>query len=322
METLNEIPSIQASVNSIAVFNQISPEIMAQHQHSDNQLSLAYQYVEDGKKPTNKSIYKVRSKSSRKLLLGFSRLTLKQGVLHQLYINNDEEYHQLVLPECYRGKVLKSLHDDMGHQGIERTLALLHERFYWPTMSQDASDYVTNCECCCVSKGDYTGPHTQQGSLVANNPMDLLCMDFTKVDPSKDGKENVLVLTDAFSKFSQAVVTPNQKALTVAKVLVDKWFHVYGIPSHIHSDKGCSFENEIIHHLCAMYGIKQTTTTPYNPCGNAQCERFNHTLFGLLKSLSKDEKANWPAHLPSMVFAYNATPHSTTGFQPYELMFG
>ena len=290
LETLNEIPSIQASVNSVAVFNQISPEIMAQHQHSDNQLSLAYQYVEDGKKPTNKSIYKVRSKSSHKLLLGFSRLTLKQGVLHRLYINNDEEYHQLVLPECYRGKVLKSLHDDMGHQGIERTLVLLHEHFYWPTMSQDASDYVTNCVCCCVSKGDYTGPHTKQGSLVANNPMDLLCMDFTKVDPSKDGKENVLVLTDAFSKFSQAVVTPNQKALTVAKVLVDKWFHVYGIPPRIHSDKGHSFENEIIHHLCAMYGIKQTTTTPYNPHGNVQCERFNHTLFGLLKSLSKDEK--------------------------------
>ena len=108
----------------------------------------------------------MRSKSSCKLLLGFSRLTLKQGVLHWLYINNDEEYHQLVLPECYRGKVLKSFHDDMGHQGIERTLALLREHFYWPTMSQDASAYVTNCEHCCVSKGDYTGLHTQQGSLV------------------------------------------------------------------------------------------------------------------------------------------------------------
>ena len=101
LETINEIPSIQACVNSIAVFNQISPEIMAQHQCSDNQLSLAYQHVEDGKKPTNKIIYKVRSKSSHKLLLGFSRHTLKQGVLHRLYINNDEEYHQLVLPECY-----------------------------------------------------------------------------------------------------------------------------------------------------------------------------------------------------------------------------
>ena len=90
--------------------------------------------------------------------------------------------------------------------------------------------------------------------------------------------------------------------------MVDKWFHVYGIPSHIHSDKGHSFENEIIHHLCAMYGIKQTTTTPYIPHGNSQCERFNHTLFGLLMSLSKDEKANWPAHLPSKVFAIMPHP--------------
>ena len=74
-------------------------------------------------------------------------------------------------------------------------------------MSQDASDYVANCEHCCVSKGDYTSPHTQQGSIVAKNPMDLLCIDFTKVDPSKDGKENVLVLTDVFLKFSQAIGT-------------------------------------------------------------------------------------------------------------------
>ena len=54
--------------------------------------------------------------------------------------------------------------------------------------------------------------------------MDLLCIEFTKVDPLKDVKENILVLTDAFAKFSQAFVTPNQKVLTVAQLLVDKWF--------------------------------------------------------------------------------------------------
>ena len=75
-------------------------------------------------------------------------------------------------------------------------------------------------------------------------------------------------------------------------------------------------------HLYAMYGIEQSTTTPYNPCGNAPMERLNHTLIGLLKSLSKEQKSNWPLHLPSQVFAYNAMPHDTTGYQPYELMFG
>ena len=228
----------------------------------------------------------------------------------------------MVLPLKYQAQVLKLLHNGQGHQGLERTLALCQERFYWNTMFQDVSEYVKTCPRCQTAKGDYTDPKTKLGSIIANNPMDLLCIDFTKVDPSKSGKENILVLTDAFSKFSQAFVTPNQKALTVAKILVDKWFYVYGIPTRIHSDQGWSFDNQIIQHLYALYGIEQSTTMPYNPRDNAYCERFNRTMISLLTSLSKEQKDNWPLHLPSLVFAYNAMPHSTTGYQPYELMFG
>ena len=112
------------------------------------------------------------------------------------------------------------LHDEYGHQGLDWTLALVRERFYWSTMNHDATEYVTNCHQCHIAKGHYTGLHTQQGLLVANNPLDLLCIDFLKVDPSRDGKENILVLTDAFTKFSQAFVTNNQKVFTIAKVLV------------------------------------------------------------------------------------------------------
>ena len=122
--------------------------------------------------------------------------------------------------------------------------------------------------------------------------------------------------------FGQAFITNNQKALTVAKILVNKWFYVYGILTHIHSDKGQSFENAIISKLYSMYNIKQYTTMPYNPHGNSIFERFNHTLLGLLQSLPKEQKSCWPLHVPSLVFVYNATPHSITGYKPYELMFG
>ena len=214
------------------------------------------------------------------------------------------------------------LHDEYSHQGLDWTLALVRERFYWSTMNHDATEYVANCHLCHVAKGHYTGLHTQQGLLVANNPLDLLCIDFLKVYPSRDGKENILVLTDAFTKFSQASVTNNQKPLTITKILVEKWFYLYGIPARIHSYKGQSFENAIISKLYSMYNIKQSTTTPYNPCGNSICEWFNHTLLGLLQSLPKEQKSCWPLHVPSLVFAYNAMPHSVTGYQPYELMFG
>ena len=158
-------------------------------------------------------------------------------------------------------------------------------------MNHDVTGYVNNCHWCYIAKGHYTGPHTQQGWLVANNPLDLLCIDFLKVVPSRDGKGHILVLTDAFTKFSQAFITNNQKALTVTMILVEKWFYVYGILAHIHSDKGHSFENAIISKLYSMYNIKQSMTTSYNPHGNSTCERFNHTLLGLLQSLPNEQKS-------------------------------
>ena len=110
--------------------------------------------------------------------------------------------------------------------------------------------------------------------------------------------------------------TNNQKSLTVAKILVERWFNVFGIPARIHSDQGRSFNYEIISHLCKMHDIKQSTTMPYNTRGNSQCERFNHTLFGLMRTLNCEQKPNWPVYLPSLVYAYNVTPHASTGFQP------
>ena len=44
------------------------------------------------------------------------------------------------------------------------------------------------------------------------------------------------------------------------------------------SDQGRSFDSEIISSLCKMYGIRQSTTMPYNPRSNSQCEWFNRTL--------------------------------------------
>ena len=321
-EYKQEINEIVSGIDAVSIFGKVSPEEMKEEQQKDPILKLVHKQVTAGEKPKTSAITKIKSKAVRKYLLQFNRLTLRKGVLHRLYINNDVESHQLILPIKYQAQVLNLLHDGQDHQGLERTLALCQERFYWNTMFQDVTNYVKTCPQCQTAKGDYTDPKTKPGTIIANNPVDLLCIDFTKVDPSKCGKENILVLTDAFTKFSQVFITPNQKVLTMAKILVEKWFYVYGIPTRIHSDQGWCFDNHITQHLYALYGVEQSTTMPYNLRGNAQCEWFNCMMIGLLTSLSKEQKDNWPLHLPSLVFAYNAMPHSTTGYQPYELMFG
>ena len=313
---------IEVVAGMVDMFHQIPSITMAEHQEKDNQLTPVLEWVPDNKPPTKAAIYKVRSKNTSQLMYQFSQLILKDGVLHWLYVHNDVEYHQLVLPQRYHKKVLQSLHNDLDHQGIDQTLDLLRERVYWPTMTQDACLWVNKFSRCQVAKGNYNTPKPKIGHLITNNPLDLVCLDFIKIDQSKGGEENILVMTDAFTKFSVAVTTNNQQALTVAKALVKRWFHVYGILARIHSDQGRSFDNKIIDVLCKLYGVKRTMTSPYNPWGNSQCEWYNHTMFGLLKTLTKEQKGDWPAHLPALTFVYNATPHSTTGYQPYELMFG
>ena len=76
--------------------------------------------------------------------------------------------HDIILPSILCGKVLKSLHDDNGHQGLQHVLDLLHQEVYWPTMFADAEYWLFNCQHCIVVKGDYTEPRTLQGSLVSH----------------------------------------------------------------------------------------------------------------------------------------------------------
>ena len=226
---------------------------------------------------------------------------------------------QLVLPASMRKRVVIAMHDDMGHQGYDRTMQLLQSRVYWPGMWAEVKQHLDNCARCVIARPENV--KTPIGHLSASRPLEVVAIDFTKMDMASDGTEDVLVLTDVFTKYAQAVPTRNQQASTVAKVLID-WFAKFGVPERIHSDRGRCFEAEVVMELLKQYNVHKSRTTPYHPMGNGCCERFNRTLHQLLRTLSVDEQARWPKHLPHLVMVYNSTPHAATGFSPYRLLFG
>ena len=227
---------------------------------------------------------------------------------------------QLVVPKGYRSRALTGCHDDVGHQGRMRTLSLLRERFYWPGMQTEAMQHVQQCTRCLRRK---TPSHVAPLQPIhVTQPLELVHMDYLSLEPSKGNIENVLVITDHFTRYALAYPSKTQTAQATARILWDNFICHYGFPEKFISDQGRNFESDLIKELCKIAGVKKLHTTPYHPQGNGQCERFNSTLCNMLGTLSEEEKSDWKSYLGCMTHAYNCTKHASTTYSPYYLMFG
>lgn len=137
---------------------------------------------------------------------------------------------------------------------------------------------------------------------------------------TKRGNTYILTLMDFSSRWPEAIPMKKADAETTTDAMIEV-FSRHGLPATILTDNGQNFVGKLTTALLQKLKIEHLRTTPYRPQSNGMLERFHATLKRMLGKKADAEK-NWDLFLPYVLFAYRTTVHSSTGFSPYQLLYG
>ena len=191
-------------------------------------------------------------------------------------------------------------------------------------MAEDCRALAQGCLRCCAFEGAI--PKALLCPIWAHAPLELVHVDFTSVESTMElnkppSIKNVLVIMDHFMRYTLAIITKDQMAKAVVRVLYKRFIVAFGTPAKLLSGWGANFTSVLVEELCAVFSIQKCQTTMYHPQCNGQVEHFHQMLFRMIGKLGSDKKAQWEQHLPELLQAYNSTRSVVTGYSLHYLMF-
>ena len=119
---------------------------------------------------------------------------------------------QIIVPRQLRPLILKELHENMGHLGVDRTQDLAKERFYWPHMQRDVEHHIGHVCQCVKQKTPTLKTRAPLKPITTTLPFELIAIDFLHLEKSSGGYEYILVVMDHFTSYAQAYATRNKSA--------------------------------------------------------------------------------------------------------------
>jgi transposase InsO family protein len=157
--------------------------------------------------------------------------------------------------------------------------------FYWLTMLNDCFRYYKGCESC-QKFGD-----VQLTSIAILHPIikawsfNGWALDFVgQIHPtSSKGHQFVLVTTDYFTKWMEAVPLKNMMHKEVIHFILEHIIRRFGIPHTLTTDQGSSFMSHQVCDFAESLKIKLLSSSPYYAQANSPAESSNETLIKLIK---------------------------------------
>ncbi len=225
---------------------------------------------------------------------------------------------QLLIPKSRREMLFQAAHCTpmAGHLGEAKTRERLLARFFWPGIHENVRRWCAACRECQLVNPPATAKAPQEV------PFERIGMDLIgPLERSARGYRFALVLVDYATRYPEAVPLRTISAKSVAEALFRIISRV-GIPKEILKDQGTAFMSRTLSGLYELLGIKSIHTSVYHPQTDGLVERFNRTLKFMVRKFVKEDAKNWDKWLEPLLFAVREVPQASTGFSPFELLYG
>ncbi|KAL0192230.1 hypothetical protein M9458_010526, partial [Cirrhinus mrigala] len=233
---------------------------------------------------------------------------------------------RVYVPETVRSRLLHWIHDtpSAGHPGITATLELTTNRFWWPSLNKDVTQFVKRCATCNITKSSHQRPSGLLQPLpIPQRPWSHIAIDFITDLPPSNNYTTILTVIDRFSKACRIIpLTKLPTAWETAEVLLNQVFRHFGIPDDIVSDRGPQFTSRVWQAFCNQLNINVSLTSGYHPQSNGQAERLNQELIRFLRTYCHQNQQDWSQYVIWAEYAQNSLKKPATGLTPFQCILG
>lgn len=247
---------------------------------------------------------------------------LKGKVLYKYVQDGEDLFEAAVVPKTLLPYVLKSVHNDAGHNGATRTYLLTRRMYYWKGMKHDVQRFVRRC-LTCQKFNQNVVKYAQLHFDVPTIPMEFISMDLIGPFPaSMRGNKFALTAICMLTGYVFVIPIQNKMAKTVITAYVDQIYKSFGGSRKMLSDNGTEFKNAIFATVAKELGVEyKIYSPPYHPQSNGRIEGFHRFLKACMsKHITAD--LEWDDVVPLACAAYNFFPNEHSKESPFFLMFG
>lgn len=255
--------------------------------------------------------------------LDASRYVSRNDLLYYRYTPVGEPPRLLCyVPKGHRLSLLRVFHDEHEHVGADKTVDLILKHFWFPGLRQFVVKYVAHCLICISKKRVPRAPQQPITSWEKPDvPFDTIHLDALGPLPLSDNYRFVLIIIDAFTKYSLLYPICRQDVAELKRV-VTQAISLFGVPRLMVTDKGRMFESREFVTWVNDMGCDLHYITPEMHQANGQVERYVRTVLNMIRIETNHKGSSWSEVLWKLQLVLNITKQKSTCTSPLNLLVG